>query len=301
MPARLTVLLTLLGSALVSALVCGTAQAAEADGASAVESGAERAVGAASAAASRPAAGAAQQRRGPPTGWTTELGAAVIVNPEFQGAESYQVLPVPYFDFRYRDEKGVKYFANVPQGFGGYFLRQTSADGRRLAASAALAPGFANRDPDDFDGLDTFGPGIEARARLEYGTRRWGLDAQVAQALGSGHEGLYLDLGASWRTRVGQTGFLSVGPSLRFGDDTYMSALYGITAREEARTGLRAFDAGAGFESLALQGVLSVPITGKWRFTGVARFGQLIGDAEDSSLTEEPVQAFMLFAATRRL
>ncbi|MEM1145316.1 MAG: MipA/OmpV family protein, partial [Pseudomonadota bacterium] len=147
-------------------------------------------------------------RSSPPTGWSTELGAAVIANPEFQGSNTYNVLPVPYFDFRYTDELGLKHFANVPQGLGTYFYRAQGAGGVRRAASIALAPGFANRDPDDFDGLDTFGPGVEARLGMEIGSRRWGVSATVAKALGTGHEGLYLDLSASWRRRVGQRGFL---------------------------------------------------------------------------------------------
>lgn len=242
----------------------------------------------------------APSRRGPPVGWSTQLGAAVIVNPEFQGSNTYNVLPVPYFDFRYTDEMGLKHFANVPQGFGTYFYRAQDRSGVRKAASVALAPGFANRNPDDFDGLDTFGPGIEARLGFEIGSRRWGMSATVAQALGSGHEGLYLDLAASWRQRVGQLGFLSIGPVLRLGDDNYMSALYGVTDREADRTGLSAFDAGAGLERIGLQGVLSIPLTGKWQLTTVGRIGTLLTDAEDSSLTEEPFQVFFLTAVTRQ-
>ncbi|MEM1436838.1 MAG: MipA/OmpV family protein, partial [Pseudomonadota bacterium] len=98
----------------------------------------------------------------------------------------------------------------------------------------------------------------------------------------------------------GQRGFLSIGPVLRIGDDSYMSALYGVTAREESRTGLAAFDAGAGLERLGVQGLLSVPLTGKWRLTTVGRIGTLLTDAEESSLTEEPLQAFFLTAITRR-
>lgn len=234
------------------------------------------------------------------TGWQTDLGAAVIVNPRFQGSSDYRILPVPYFDIRYSDRKGNLLFANVPQGIGGYFLRTVDKGGRRLAVSAAIAPGFANRDPDDLEGLETFGTAIEARMRVEYGTRRFGVQASVAQALGTGHEGLYADLGASWRTRVGQRGFLSLGPNIRWGNDQFLGALYGVSAAEATATGLDAFDAGSGVERLGLQGVLSLPVNDRWRWTTVAQVGTLLGDAGDSSLTDSKTQAFVLMALTRR-
>jgi outer membrane scaffolding protein for murein synthesis (MipA/OmpV family) len=237
---------------------------------------------------------------GPPLGWSKEFGAAVIVNPSFQGSSSYDVQPVPYFDFRYRDELGVKYFANVPQGIGGYLYRHRNKDGSRSAVSLALAPGFANRDADDIDGLDTFGPSAEARLGWEYSTGPWSLNASLSQALGSGHEGLYGQLSASWRQRIGRRGFLSVGPTLRFGNDRYMDAFYGVTAAEAGRTGLGTFEAQAGLESAGVQGILSVPIIGQWRATTVMQLSVLTNDAADSTLTARESQAFFLTAITRQ-
>lgn len=237
---------------------------------------------------------------GPALGWSKEFGAAVIVNPSFQGSSSYDVQPVPYFDFRYRDELGVKYFANVPQGIGGYLYRHRNQDGSRSAMSLALAPGFANRDADKIDGLDTFGPSAEARLGWEYSTGPWSVNASLSQALGSGHEGLYGQLSASWRQRVGRRGFLSVGPTMRFGNDRYMDAFYGVTAAEARRTGLSTFEAKAGLESAGVQGILSVPIIGKWRATTVMQLSVLTNDAADSTLTARESQAFLLTAITRQ-
>lgn len=257
------------------------------------------------AAGAAPGAGgaASSTRGGPPTrpGWQADLGGAVIVNPRFQGSADYRVLPVPYFDVRYNDARGNLFFANVPQGIGAWFLRRRDAGGRRLAASAAVAPGFANRDPDDLEGLDTFGTAIEGRVRIEYGGRRFGVQASIAQALGTGHEGLYADLGASARFRLGERGFASVGPAVRFGDGSYVGALYSVSPAEATRTGLAPFAAEGGLESVAAQAVVSLPLAGRWRWTGVARIGVLQGDARDSTLTESATQAFVLTAFTRRL
>ncbi|MCH1599211.1 MAG: MipA/OmpV family protein [Pseudomonadales bacterium] len=245
-------------------------------------------------------AGEAPVRSMPQIGWQTDLGLGLIVNPEYQGAEDYRALPVPYFDVRYVDAQGTKTFFNVPQGFGTYFLRDRSVSGNRFALSAAVGPGFQNRDTDEFQGLKTFGIGLEARLGAEYDIGRWSLQAGLAQAVASGHEGFYGNLNASYRFVFGRGAIAGLGPSLRFGNSTYMSALYGVTQQESVSSGLSAFAAGSGMESVALQGFLSIPLGSKWRFTGVARAGELIGDAGDSTLTAQPTQFFFVTALTRR-
>lgn len=238
-------------------------------------------------------------RPGPPNGWTTELGAAVLLNPRFQGSNRYRTLAVPYIDARFRDDQGTLLFVNVPQGIGGYLLRRGPTD-NRFGVSLALAPGFASRDPEDIVGIDTFGAAAEARLRLVYQKGAFSIETTLAQALGSGHEGGYLDLAVNWQGQLGRRGFFSVGPSLRYGNNHYIGALYGITRAESTASGLTAFDAKQGFESFGLGGVVSVPMSSDWRLTSVVRYSQLLDDARDSSLTEDSNQAFVLVALTRR-
>ena len=232
--------------------------------------------------------------------WSTELGLAALSNPDYQGASSYETMVVPYFDIRYTDEKGVKYFGNIPQGFGGYLYRERSGNGVESRVFASIAPAFTDRDTDDFAGLETFGTGVEARLGWELARGPFAVTATLAQELGAGHEGLYIDLAADWRTRIGERSFLSVGPTLRWADGTYMENLYGITAAEAASTGFAAYEAGSGIESAGIQGVFSAPLAGDWRLTTVLQVSRLLGDSRDSSLTSEPTQGFFLAAVTRR-
>lgn len=236
----------------------------------------------------------------PQTDWQTDLGVGLIVNPQYQGAEDYRLLPVPYFDVRYVDSRGTRLFFSVPQGLGGYLVRERLENGGRFVLSAAVAPGFQNRDPEDVDGIDTFGIGLEARIGAEYDTGPWSLQANLAKAVAAGHEGTYVNLSASYRFVFGRGAFAGIGPSLRLGNERYMSALYNVTPREAAASGLSAFDADSGVESVALQGILSLPVSDTWRFTGVTRLGRLVNDAGDSSLTAQPTQLFFVAALTRR-
>lgn len=234
-------------------------------------------------------------------GWRSQWGVGVIANPKFVGSEDYNIAPIPYVDFRYFDSVGTKYFANVPQGLGGYFYRQRDREsGFFLNLGAALAPGFNVRD-DSIDGLDEIGISVEARLYLEAGGRGWVSSVTLAQDVGSGHEGAYLDLSLAKRGQIGKRGgFYAVGPVLRIGDDTYKESFFSINAGESAATGLPEFSADAGVERVGLQGLVSLPISGsKWRWTGILRASSLIDDAADSPIVEDETQFFFLTSFTR--
>jgi outer membrane protein len=234
------------------------------------------------------------------SGWRNQYGLGVIANPKFVGSDDYNQRLIPYFDFRYFDDKGAKYFANVPQGLGGYFYRGRSGDGGFINIGAALAPGFNVRD-DSIEGLDEVGVSAEARLLVEAGGRRWAASLTAGQDVGSGHEGAYLDLSLAYRGRIGNAGgFYAVGPVLRLGDSTYKDALFGVSPSSAAATGLPAYEADAGVERAGLQGLVSLPI-GKsaWRWTTVFRASQLLDNAADSPIVIDETQFFFIAAVTR--
>jgi outer membrane protein len=235
------------------------------------------------------------------SGWRNQWGLGVIANPKFVGSGDYNLQPIPYLDFRYFDDKGTKYFANVPQGLGGYFYRSRDRRaGSFFSVGAAIAPGFNVRD-DSIEGLEEVGLATEARLYLEGGGRRWVASATLAQDVGSGHEGAYLDLSLGLRGRLGEgSGFYAIGPVLRVGDDTYKDAFFSVSAAEAAASGLPEFSADGGVERIGFQGLASLPLgKSKWRVTSILRVSSLMEDAADSPVVEDETQFFFLTAFTR--
>ncbi|MDP5069605.1 MAG: MipA/OmpV family protein [Congregibacter sp.] len=238
-------------------------------------------------------------------GWQTQLGIGLIVNPESVGGEDYNATPIPFFDFRYLDERGTKYFANVPQGLGGFFYRsRNSQNSTFLNIGAGIAPGFNVRD-DSIPGVDEIGISTEARLYLEAGGEKWSANAALAQDVGSGHEGAYLDLSLARRGSLGQRGFYLVGPVLRLGDDTYKAAFFNVDAPQNTNAGLAdaqlpSYSADGGLERIGVQGLLSLPLgQSRWRWTSILRASQLMGDAADSPIVTDETQFFFLTSVTR--
>lgn len=234
-------------------------------------------------------------------GWRNQFGLGVIANPRFVGSDEYNTRLIPYVDLRYFDNKGTRVFINVPQGLGGYVYRSRDmATGRFLNVGAAIAPGFNVRD-DSIEGLDEIGLSTEARLYVEAGGRSWTATATLAQDVGSGHEGAYLDLGVARRGRLGKSsGFYAFGPVLRVGDTTYKDAFFGVTEEDSIETGLPPYSADGNIERVGLQGLVSLPVgQSKWRFTTLFRASRLLNDAADSPIVVDETQLFFLAAVTR--
>ena len=121
----------------------------------------------------------------------------------------------------------------------------------------------------------------------------------LAQGIVSGHGGLYGNLDASYRIRFGRGAFAGLGPSIRAGNGAYMSALYGVSPRESETSGLADYRASSGVESLAFQGIVSLPVGENWRLTSVVRLGELMDKAAGSSLIMQPTQFFAVAALIR--
>ena len=66
-----------------------------------------------------------------------------------------------------------------------------------------------------------------------------------------------------------------------------MQSYFGVDSSDASRSGLDEYDADAGFKDVGVNAMLSYLITPRWDVTGIAAYRRLVGDAEDSPVTEE--------------
>lgn len=210
-------------------------------------------------------------------GWRISVGAAVLAGPEWTGSAQDRVLAVPDIDVRYGD----RFFASFGTGIGVNLIR---SEGFR--AGALVRPNFGREEEDDRAGLRGMGdidfaaePGVFAEAST--GPLQAGVE--LRQAIG-GHEGLVADARLDYRMRLGRTVALSVGPRVRYGDDTHAQAFYGITPAQAARAGLPAFSAGGGVQTVGLGAATVWRVSPAWTLIAFGEAGTLQGDAKDSPL-----------------
>lgn len=80
---------------------------------------------------------------------------------------------------------------------------------------------------------------------------------------------------------------VSVYASTTWASNEYMNSFFGVNTAQAARTGLRAYDPGAGIRDVAVSLSSGFALPGNWSLGGHVEYRHLLGDAADSPLVEE--------------
>lgn len=210
--------------------------------------------------------------------WTVGLGAAAV--PDYEGSEDMTVVPIPL----------VKLID--PSGWYVELLGNTLRANLVPSATWRLGPMAryrAKRDDVDnskVDKLESVDAAFEVGGFVGFRYGGWSLQVDAATDVANGHEGFLVGAtgGYTWqpdRWRIKLSGFTT------YASEDYMSAYFGVNAADAARSGLKTYDADAGFKDVGATLVTSYRFTQRWGVTGAVRYAVLIGDAADSPLVED--------------
>lgn len=207
------------------------------------------------------------------------IGPGAQIGPRYPGADSYSLSPMPIFDLRRAgDPLG---FEAPDEGAGIGLLSGRSPV--QIGPSLAFQSKRRERDVGAAVGNVPFT--VEAGAFVE----TWLGDALRLRAEGrrgiGGHDGWVGDLGADLVKESARSVF-SIGPRVRWADDAWHDAYFGVTPAVATRTGLAAFDPGSGI--YAVSGVASARRQfgegDRWGVHAFVRYDRLVGDAADSPI-----------------
>lgn len=246
---------------------------------------------------------AQSERRAPPPddgGWNVYVGAGALISPTYSGDDDYTISAVPFL----RVTKGDVFFASVQEGVGYALINDK---GFRAGPLAQLDFG---RDEDgsspfrvsgdktlDLLGLGKIDMSVSIGGFVDYKFGDFKIKAKAGHALG-GHDGVTAQAGIDFDKRVMGVGpplFFAVGPNIKYGDNDYTQAYYGITAQQSALSGLTEFDAGGGIVSYGVGGSVLMPLSYTAGITLLGSYDRLTGDAADSPLVRDRGSRDQLF------
>ncbi len=244
------------------------------------------------------------RRPGPPAddrGWSLYLGGGAFSAPTYSGSDSHSVSIVPFI----RITKGDQIFASVQEGAG---LAAINANGFRAGPLAQLDFGrdetgnspfqISGDNSDDLIGMGKIDFTILLGGFAEYEIAEdLTVKGKIGQAVSS-HDGLKGQVSLDYSPRIlgiGPPLFVNVGPSLKFGDQKYMQAYYGVTSAQSAASGLTESRANGGIESIGLGGSVLMPLSYTAGLTVFGSYDRLLEDAADSPLVRERGSRNQLF------
>lgn len=211
-------------------------------------------------------------------GYIVTIGAGAQAYPKFPGAEDLGVFPMPIVGFR-RAGRPVPLEA-PDEGFGFGLLGEDSP----INIGPAVNFQRRRREEDVGAAVGNVGWTVEAGGFVEALLgENFRLRAEARQGFG-GHEGLLADFGADLFVRGNGDTLFSIGPRVRWADDDYMDAYYGVTPPIAIQTGLAAFDPGSGIHAVGATAGMRVDLGGGLALQGYARYDRLMNDAADSPI-----------------
>jgi hypothetical protein len=229
-------------------------------------------------------------------GWTRAAIVGIANHPDFEGSRTSHTEFIAGGMASYRTREHGS-FGLGNHGLGWSLEREDYSFGIALSGDAGRV------DSDDrSSGLVGKRPGSARLAGMGtisstpmlgvFGSVKLGglpLSASLRQATSS-HKGTLLDLGTALPLRVNPRTTLSLSPSLTWADSRYNQAYFGVSAEQAARTGFKAYSAGAGIKSAQLAFGAEVALAKNWQLQGQVQVGRLLGDAANSPIVERKTQ-----------
>lgn len=227
-----------------------------------------------------PAAGQDDREDAPPErGWIVTIGPGVQASPKFPGADDLGIYPMPVVGLR-RAGRPVPLEA-PDEGFGFGLLGDDSA----IDIGPAINFQRRRREEDVGAPVGDVGWTIEAGGFVQaFVGENFRLRAEVRQGLG-GHEGLLADFGADLFARGNGDTVFSIGPRIRWADNDYMDAYYGVPVA--IAPGLSAYDPGSGIHAIGGAAGMRLDVGGGFALHGYARYDRLMNDAADSPIVTQ--------------
>lgn len=212
------------------------------------------------------------------SGWIVTVGAGAQAYPKFPGADDLGVFPMPIVGLR---RAGEPVPLEAPdEGFGFGLLGDDSA----IDIGPAINFQRRRRDDDVGAAVGDVGWTVEAGGFVQaFVAENFRIRAELRQGFG-GHDGLLGDLGADFFVRGDGDTVFSIGPRVRWADNDYMDAYYGVLPAVAAQTGLAAFDPDSGIHAVGAAAGLRLDVGGGFAIHGYARYDRLMNDAADSPI-----------------
>ena len=208
------------------------------------------------------------------------VGLGAQLRPEFIGADSTEVAPMPSFSIAHGSDPFK--FSAPDYSFG---IPLVSSGGLSVGPAANIASGRKNSDLDLPVGkVKTT---IEAGAFASYQlTDSLYLRAEALKGLG-GHKGIVGQVGADQIWRDGDKYVFSIGPRVLFSDSRYQRAFFGVSPEAALASGLPAYRPSGGIHGLAATSSFSYQFAPSWGVFGYGRYARLVGDAAKSPIVRE--------------
>jgi MipA family protein len=218
------------------------------------------------------------------------IGLGVGLGPDYEGSDHYEVGVVPFGRFSYKE---YQQYLKLGPNFGSRTyqarLNVMPYEGIELGPMVTYRPGRKNVENNKVDRLPNTDNAAEAGGFTHYwlplglpGSQGVALDLSGAADVSNAYDGWWIQPGVDYKAGLSETVGFSARVFADYASANYMDEFFSVSSGQSARSGLRQFDADAGWKDVGLSLGVNWQFAAHW-FTGaVANYARMIGDAGDS-------------------
>ena len=222
------------------------------------------------------------------------LGAAVVSQPEYDGASRRNTKLKPLWAFKLGRVRFSTSGAGGLLGFGqeesagGASTQFVDTENLRVGVSLRVDSGRSSGDANTTKGLPDVRRTLRARLYGSYSfTKDLNIGATLSQDLLGRHGGMTLGTDLGWRFYRSPTLEWTSGIGISAGSAQNLRSYFGVPESAVAASGKPAYDPGAGLRDVHLGVGFIRPITKHWLAYGNAGVSHLLGPVADSPLVEK--------------
>jgi outer membrane scaffolding protein for murein synthesis (MipA/OmpV family) len=215
------------------------------------------------------------------------LSAGAGVGPDYEGSDDYE--PAPLLSLQI----GNLYHPNTHIGVRGLSFQSNFLphDRFELGIVADYLSDYDNVEDDAVEELERPSKAVHVGllAGFEFEDERhiqYGVELEATYDVLHGN-GAVITPQASIRVPVARNAFLNGSLAASWASREYMSNRFGISAADAARSGLRPFDADAGFKDVELGLGATYAFSKNWSVTMSGLYQHMLGDAADSPIVDD--------------
>lgn len=213
--------------------------------------------------------------------WALNIGLSSGFAPDYEGSNDYEFGYGPNVSFSWR--KTIFYKGKT---LGANLINQKNL---KVGPILVWASGRDEDDNDKLEGLGDVDGSLEAGGFISYRNKPWRFQGEVRQDINSGHEGAIVELSGGM-TLPFETPLLFAKVGTTWASDDYMESFFGVDSRQASDSGLKRYNANAGFKDIKLSVTAGYAITNRWRLGGLVEYKRLVGDAADSPIVDDKNQ-----------
>ena len=205
------------------------------------------------------------------------VGGGIGFKPDYEGSEDYELVPVPFADFKADNGMFVRLM--------GLNLRANLIPSKtwRLGPVYNYRPERDNVDNSRVDRMRAVSDANELGLFGGFDYNNWTVSLEFLADTGDAYNGWYSKLRGGYNWIINPSWLLSIGAFTTYADDDYMQTYFGVSASDSRRSGLSRYNADGGIKDVGLDLGLNWAITQNWNARGIASYTQLVGDADDGS------------------